>query len=221
MKKSHDITGQRFGRLVALSQVTSGSRAKWRCICDCGATKDIVKPNLKNGTTKSCGCLNRELAKIRNSTHGHTRGYVSTKIYMIWSNMKRRCLDPSNNRYDRYGGRGIKVCERWLHSFENFLEDMGEPLPGHSLDRTDNDGDYSPENCRWVCRSDQMKNRRNAVLITHNGKTQNLVDWAKETGLKEDTISARIYRHGWSVEDALTVLPHRGIAYRNRSCKHP
>jgi hypothetical protein len=210
MSTLKDITGLRFGRLVVLNRVPSVKNSRWLCLCDCGQEKEVSAPGLKTGQIKSCGCLNKELASIRNSKHGHTKNYTPTKAYISWCNMKRRCFDQSNKRFNRYGGRGITVCDRWVNSFENFIEDMGEPPVGHSLERIDNNGNYCPENCRWASRSDQMKNRRNAVLITYNGKTQNLVDWANETGLKPDTIAARLNLYKWSVEKALTIPPRRG-----------
>lgn len=119
--------------------------------------------------------------------------------------MKGRCLNPSYGNYANYGGRGIKVCDRWLESFENFLADMGEAPRGTSIDRIDNDGHYTPENCRWATDSEQQNNKRDTVLLTANGKTQTINEWAKETGLDVALIRNRIKRHGWSVEKAINT----------------
>lgn len=120
--------------------------------------------------------------------------------------MKNRCLNPKSPSYPNYGGRGIKVCARWLR-FEDFFADMGpRPSQQHSIEREDNDGDYEPGNCRWATRSDQMKNRRNALLITHDGITLNLVEWAERRGLHRSCISERL-KLGWAVAQALGFEP--------------
>ena len=203
MCKEPLAAGNRFGRLVLIERVQTGRRHKWLCSCDCGSATAVTDTNLRYGNTKSCGCLNRELTSERNSTHGHTRGYASTKTYEAWQNMRRRCNDASNKRYARYGGRGIRVCDQWNDSFDRFLADMGPCPQGHSIDRIDNNGDYTPENCRWANRSEQMKNRSNARTLEIDGVTKNLCDWAAQYGVKPDTISMRI-RYGWTVKDAVT-----------------
>ena len=118
--------------------------------------------------------------------------------------MKGRCTNPNYPHYPNYGGRGILVCDRWLESFENFLKDMGEAPVEMSLDRIDNDGDYSPENCRWATRSEQQNNKRNTQMLTAFGKTQSIKDWSAEMGLTVQLIRNRIKLHQWPVEKALT-----------------
>jgi hypothetical protein len=201
-----NIAGMVFGRLTVLSHLPDSSpKTKWLCRCDCGQQKAIAGQLLTAGKAKSCGCLSRELTSSRNATHGHTRGYVADKTYNTWQNMRRRCFDKTNKRFAEYGGRGITVCERWL-SFENFLADMGEPpSPLHSIERKDNNGHYAPDNCCWATRDEQMRNRRNARLLTLDGVTMNLCDWAVKTGIKADTIAARLDVYGWPVADALTI----------------
>ena len=205
-----NMAGMVFGRLTVLNHLPDSSqRTKWLCRCDCGQQKAVAGQLLTAGKARSCGCLSRELTAARNATHGHTRGYVVSKAYNTWQNIRRRCFDKTNKRFAEYGGRGITVCEHWL-SFENFLSDMGEPpSPKHSIDRVDNHGDYEPGNCRWAQSDVQMKNRRNARLLTFNGRTQNLCDWAAEIGIKSDTIAARLDLYGMSVEEALTKPLHR------------
>jgi hypothetical protein len=205
-----DMAGNVYGRLSVVRHMPDGGKKSvWLCRCSCGTEKAIARQLLVSGRAMSCGCLSRELAAERNATHGHCKGYVSSKAYTAWQNMRRRCFEKTNKRFAEYGGRGITVCERWL-SFENFLSDMGEPpSPKHSIDRVDNHGNYEPGNCRWAQSDVQMKNRRNARLLTFNGRTQNLCDWAAEIGIKSDTLAARIDLYGMSVEEALTKPLHR------------
>lgn len=135
--------------------------------------------------------------------HGHTN--PPSPEYRTWLHIKHRCLNPANKRWDRYGGRGITVCDRWKDSFENFLGDMGlRPSPDHQIERIDNDGDYTPENCTWATRADQARNRRRTRLVTWDGRTMCLKDWAAELGIRYRTLHARIVDYGWSVERAFT-----------------
>lgn len=153
---------ERWGRLVILGEADahiapSGRRVRMvRCLCDCGVEKSVRLVELRRGHTSSCGCLH--LDKV--TKHGHAQHSEVSGTYYVWQNMKRRCTDPTNGKYMDYGGRGIAVCDRWLESFENFLEDMGEKPEGLSLERVENGGNYEPENCVWATLSEQNSNRR-------------------------------------------------------------
>jgi hypothetical protein len=147
-KKLIDLTGKQFGRLVVTAYA---ERKRWSCICDCSARVVVHGRHLRGGATKSCGCLTREA----NTKHG----MCGSREYHSWKSMKQRCLNPRHPRYKDYGGRGIGFCEEWS-SFVPFFAAMGECPPGRSLDRIDNDGDYTPSNCRWATPFEQVHNRR-------------------------------------------------------------
>lgn len=154
-----DLTSQRFGRLTVMEQVPHEKKevTKWRCICDCGKETIVIGHSLKTGNTQSCGCLNKETTT---KTHGHTVGGKFTPEYSSWAAMLTRCTNPNSMHYYRYGGRGIKVSERWLHSFETFLEDMGSrPKGRYSIERKNNEGNYEPGNCFWATDRQQTRNR--------------------------------------------------------------
>jgi hypothetical protein len=176
------------------------------CRCPCGNEFVAELANVRSGHTRSCGCRRREAARARHQEHGQSRpGAMNAAEYVVWCRMKSRCLAPTDGAYPRYGGRGITVCDRWRNSFENFLADVGpRPSPRHTLERIDNDGPYSPENCCWATPKEQGRNKRTNHLLTFQGETRCLTDWAESTGLRVSTLYRRL-KNGWSVERTLTT----------------
>lgn len=202
MPKLIDLTGQKFGRLIIVEYV---EKYQYLCQCDCGNKKIIRIYDLKSGHTKSYGCLNIEKITQRSIKHGHQIGRKTTKIYNVWATMIQRCNNSNSKQYKYYGGRGIIVCRRWL-KFENFNEDMGKTWkPGLTLERRKNEEGYYPDNCEWVTRIEQNRNRRNNCFIACFGKTQLLIEWSEETGISYNALWRRLYKYRWSTEKALTT----------------
>lgn len=190
-----DLTGRRYGKLVVQGDggrhPTRGIRL-WRCLCDCGKVTAIAAGPLNNGNSTSCGCVRLANSIAARKTHGETFGGKASPEYAIWQAMLRRCLTPSHKQFPLYGGRGITVCDRWRKSFENFLADMGrKPSPSHSIDRIDNDAGYCKENCRWATQKVQVNNRRNTIVVSHQGKTRNLLDWSAALAIPYKTLHNR------------------------------
>lgn len=185
-----DISGRRFGRIIAIeyhSTTTGNSKeARWFCQCDCGKTKVILSSSLRNGLTHSCGCLRAEnLTK-----HGHAkRGQEA--LYHIWYNMKQRVLDPAHKSFKDYGARGIAICDRWLNSVDDFISDMGPRPAKHTLERKNNDGNYEPSNCVWASMFQQGNNRRTNRWIEHNGERKTISQWSRILNVPEATIGNR------------------------------
>lgn len=198
-----DITGQRFGRLVALSYegVDRYRRALWRCLCDCKTETIVPLQILKVGDRRSCGCLYRDTRK-------KAQFNTKSKEYSTWKGMRQRCSNPKVSGYPYYGGRGIRVCEEWnkKEGFVAFLADMGcAPSPEHSIDRINPSGDYSPENCRWATRTEQAENRRKKVRYTYKDETRSLTEWARLLNKDYTVLRTRIIRGGKSFEDAISL----------------
>lgn len=207
MAKKRDLTGQKFGRLLVLHDTGERKRGYvvWHCRCDCGNEVDVRGSHLTSGNTTSCGCYGRECVAERSTTHGMARQGETHPVYWVWRYMLQRCENPNNPAYKDYGGRGIKVCEEW-HDPQVFIDWAltNGWQEGLSIDRIDNNGNYEPSNCRWTTQKEQARNKRNNRLITFNGKTQCLADWAEETGIKRQTLASRICNCHWSIERALT-----------------
>lgn len=200
-----DLVGHRYGLLTVLERVGKSAgkspEVLWRCACACGETTVVRQNNLRSGHTKSCGCEMRAATAAINKTHGRSH----SKPYIAWRNMRSRCHNPNDKAFSNYGGRGIKVCESWTSSFEQFLSDMGDPpTPKHSIERLDVNKDYCPENCVWATSKEQTRNYRRNVFIEYLGKRQCLADWAQEVGIKRATLRVRL-KAGWTVADALSI----------------
>lgn len=195
--KALDLTGKRFGSLVAIESTRSekGQRI-WTCKCDCGNTKDIVSYSLVRGSSKSCGCLVKEKTINRNYLHGKSK----TRIHRIWSSMKQRCYYKEKSNYKDYGGRGISICEEWM-DFQRFYDwsvknGYDDSL---SIDRIDVNGNYEPLNCRWATKSQQANNTRSSCFIEYNNKKQTIAEWSKETGIAKSVIRYRLHK-GYDVK---------------------
>ena len=157
-------TGDKYDRLTIVKEVENINMKNVRfflCSCECGNQKVIALNSLRRGDTKSCGCYRKQIVTERSVTHG----LWGQPLYNTWVNMKQRCYNPNFRDYKNWGGRGIKVCDRWINSFSNFINDMGERPDGKSLDRINNDGDYEPSNCRWATSKEQIKNQRNTKSV--------------------------------------------------------
>ena len=185
--------GEKFGKWTLLTLEPRGHRRFWSCRCDCGTERDVYESSLTSGRSTGCGCWKR----------GHM--LTETPEYQAWRGAKLRCGNPNTPNYKNYGGRGIKMCERWIGDFLAFLADMGpRPSARHSLDRIDVNGDYEPGNCRWATWSVQSLNKRTNRRLEAFGRTQTITEWARETGLSCDTLRTRVAA-GWSVERAVTT----------------
>lgn len=196
-----NLTGKRFGRWTAMKCLGSKNKQRiWLCRCDCGNRKQLPAKVLNAGMSKSCGCLNLDSIIERSTKHGHHRRGQTTKEYRAWCNMKQRCLNPNNTRYSRYGS--IIICEEWKNDFQKFLADMGPCPPKWSLERRDNEGPYSVQNCVWASDATQRRNQRRTHLLKINSEIKCVNDWAKISGTDHRTILARL-KKGWNAQYAV------------------
>lgn len=209
LARGQNLIGNRYGRRTVMSfagvkRSACGVPVRlWNCKCDCGALSIRPTNALKSGDADSCGCLKLEQFVARNTTHALLAG-ERHPLYSTWIAMKERCLTVESPSYHNYGGRGIRVCDRW-EKFENFVADMGErPTAAHSIERNDNDGNYTPDNCRWATKKEQASNTRRNVWIEFNGERKTMMQWSESTGLSFGTLRGRL-DHGWTPERMLTT----------------
>lgn len=203
-----DLTGMKFNKLTVQSKsdFKKHSNIYWNCICDCGNFHLIDSHSLKSGHTKSCGCFKKEMAGIQRKTHGHSK----TKIYMLWGKMIERCTKKNSKDYKYYGARGITVCDEWM-DFNVFLNDMGHPCRGMSLDRKDNNQGYSKENCKWSTREEQTNNMRSNILIKIPETTMTMAQFSIFINSNYDSLRGKIDR-GMNVFGGVKIeISKRGI----------
>lgn len=192
--------GDRYGRLIVSdwSELRSGGHVQWKARCDCGNDTFVTASNLLNGRVQSCGCYEKESRGRATLTHGKSR----SPVYSRWAGMINRCENINHKHYRHYGGRGIVVCERW-RVFANFFADMGDPpSTTHTIDRIDNNGPYSPDNCRWATSAEQATNKRTNRTITVDDTTMTVTEWAHKTGIPVNTLFMRL-RRGTPIQQLL------------------
>ena len=197
-----DHIGKKYGRLLVLSGFFKNGKAYFNCVCDCGAHRTVARCDVMAGKTLSCGCYSKDLGHTLHRTHGGT----NERLYTTWCGMKRRCYNINDAEYHNYGGRGIHVCDEWLHDYGSFRtwalsHGYGEGL---SIDRIDVNSGYRPDNCRWITMREQPGTRRNTIM--YNGVPA--VRIARENGISKGLMLSRIRRLGWPVEEAIGVKPH-------------
>ena len=198
-----NLTGKKYERLLVIGYAGTDKNIKshWYCECDCGRFCKVAAKSLVKQETRSCGCYFLEQLIKKNTKHGKSKD----RVYWVWAGMINRCTSPHHQFYHRYGGRGIKVCDKWK-DFAGFYADMGEPpTVKHSIDRIDSNGNYEPGNCRWILQHEQSRNLTTNFNIEYQGKTQPLVSWSEELGISYTVLQSRLRRYGWSVEKAFTT----------------
>lgn len=205
MGKIKDISGQKFGRLTVLYRLHNHHKKHtyWLCVCECGNLVEVYGNSLKNGNTKSCGCLHKETISSLNCTHHKS----NVKLYKVWNAMKQRCHNKNNKRYKDYGGRGIAVCSEWKDDFMSFYNwALSNGYKDNlTIDRINNNGNYEPNNCRLVDKKQQARNRRSNITYTINGETKCIADWCNILGLKQKTVYQRIHYYNWTIRHALEL----------------
>ena len=215
MSKPLDLVGKRFGKLTVLERRPSDAKGQsmWLVRCDCGKEKVVRGHDLTQGKSSSCGC-----SRIKSCIF-YEHGLSKNKLHGLWRNIKDRCNNPNNKAYKYYGERGIKVCDEWSNNFVAFYDwaHANGYQEGLQIDRIDVNGNYSPENCRWVNKTIQANNTRKNLYITINGKTQSLADWCRELGVSYCSVQTRRNR-GWDTLSALTT-PFDKSKSRNKKQK--
>lgn len=214
--RAKDLAGRSFGKWTVVRR-DEAKRFNWICRCECGVTKSVYSYNMLSGYSQSCGCSSLDNMKQRK---GWKHGMAGTREHGVWSRMIRRCHDEKCSDYQYYGGRGISVCERWRGSFLAFMTDMGPRPIGKTLERIDNDGPYSPENCRWASMAEQGLNTRRNRVVSAFGRTMTLKETAEAYQIDYMVLFCRI-RRGWPVEMAITLPVRPGVSWKNRQSEPP
>lgn len=209
--KAVDRTGSKYGRLTVVRQAERNQFGdiRWECVCECGNLVAVPVGSLTSEHTRSCGCLQREKASVQGKIIGaanHKHGMTETPEYHAWHGMRQRCLDKNHPGFKHWGGRGVKICDRW-NEFKNFYADVGErPTPKHSLDRfPDPNGNYEPSNVRWATQKEQQRNRRRHRMVAYKGQSKCVGAWAEEAGLTVCQLWTRLFTHKWPVERAMST----------------
>lgn len=207
-----DRTGQKYGRLLVIKYLYTNKRKKavWLCKCECGKYIEVPSDNLAIGNTKSCGCLKHEIAINHYSNLNKQHRMKGTKIYSKWLWMKARCYKEHTHGYKNYGGRGIKVCDEWLHNFKNFYDwainnGYSDDL---TIERIDTNGDYEPSNCKWITNLEQQNNKRNNRFIEYKGEKHTIAEWSRITGINKNTILDRL-NNNWDTAEILGIKQHK------------
>nr|DAU55976.1 MAG TPA: PVL ORF-50-like family [Caudoviricetes sp.] len=206
MGQFKNISGERFGSLTVISYFgKKNGKSMWRCKCDCGGETISSTSNLMGGRSTSCGCKRKKTCSDRMKSINHKHGGAGTRLFRIWTGMRTRCLNKKDKAYPRYGGRGITICAEWKDDFKKFEEwslsnGYSEEL---TLDREDNNGPYSPDNCRWATHRQQGNNKRTNTIIQCFGISHTLSEWSEITGIPSGRISSRV-KNGWELEKALS-----------------
>lgn len=227
MGKYIDLTGQKFGRLIVIKRDGNNKKreALWLCKCECGKFTKTRTYSLKSGVTKSCGCLQKEIASKIGFRSLFKEGQMQNKDYQrirkILNSMRSRCYNIKNNRYKNYGARGIKICEEWsgkqgLKNFYNWAIENGYKKD-LSIDRIDNNGDYEPSNCRWATSREQSNNRTTNRLITYNKETHTLAEWSRILGISYNILQSRLNKDNWTIEESFFG---KAKTYRRRVLKY-
>lgn len=196
-----DLTGQRFGRLVAVAREPENWKSYWVCRCDCGAETRVLMDSLVRDHTRSCGCLLKDARRLNTRTHGLSH---KSPLYKTWTAVKERCYNPKSRYYRLYGGRGISLCDEWRDDFNAFLADLGDPPPRMTFDRIDNDGNYEPGNCRWATKRQQASNRANSYKIQHDGGFVSLSHFAEIHGLYYPVLAKNYKKNGSDLDAAVS-----------------
>lgn len=196
-----DISGNRYGRLVAINPIRKNNGIYWVCKCDCGNTTEVLPQHLNRGLIRSCGCLRKDVSSKKNKKHGMSK----TRLYKEWAGIIQRCTNPNSTSYVRYGKKGIDICREWL-SFDPFKD--WALSNGYSdeltIDRIDNDKGYSPDNCRWATYEEQAHNQKTNKNLEYNGETMTMAEWARKLGISSSSLYGRLKR-GWSIDKALST----------------